>query len=56
MTSMVALWSFLQVESVLEMADPLAVGRRIGERWQWLFQYGSTVATDPAAGWATARG
>ena len=35
---MVALLSFAQGDSALEMADQLAASRRIGERWQRLFQ------------------
>ena len=35
---MVALLSFAQADSALERADQLAVSRRIGERWQRLFQ------------------
>ncbi len=35
---MVALLSFAQGESALEMADQLATSRRIGERWRRLFQ------------------
>jgi len=35
---MVALLSFAQADSALERADQLAASRRIGERWQRLFQ------------------